>query len=81
MRITLTLDDSLVAILKERAVQEQRSFKETVIDLLRAGLVGKKQPKPFQMPTFSMGGPIPGINLDKALSLAAALEDGKSSAS
>jgi hypothetical protein len=27
------------------------------------------------MPTFEMGDPLPGVNLDKALSLASALED------
>lgn len=73
VRTTLTIDDSLAKELKEIAHKSGKSFKEVVNDALRAGLKARRtQPKakPYRLKTCSMGGPHPGINLDKALRLA-----------
>lgn len=78
MRTTLTLDDALAKELKKRAAETGRSFKETVNDLLARGLVaaeGGAEPRPYRIEPVSLGGVREGIDLDKALSLAAALED------
>lgn len=40
MRTTLTLDDDLAVILKRRADETGRPFKEVVNEAIRAGLVG-----------------------------------------
>lgn len=44
--------------------------------VLRAGLAANKAvSRPYRMPTSNLGPVRPGINLDKALQLAAELED------
>ena len=78
MRTTLTLDDKLAAALKKRAFETGKSFKEVVNEVLRAGLIANQElpkSKPFKIKPMSLGGPMPGINLDKALQLAGELED------
>jgi hypothetical protein len=78
MRTTLTLDEDLAAALKEKAYRTDASFKSVVNATLRAGLaVGRLPPKakPYRLEPASLGGVLPGIDLDKALRLADALED------
>lgn len=78
MRTTLTLDDHLAKQLKEVAHRSGKPFKEVVNETLRNGLCAKHAqaaPKPFKLETVSLGGPLPGVNLDKALALADAMED------
>jgi hypothetical protein len=76
MRTTITLDDD-VAVRLERVQREQGvSFKQAVNQTLRAGL-DRSAPASsgrYEFPTFRMGLK-PGINLDRALALAAELED------
>ncbi|WP_028925502.1 CopG family transcriptional regulator [Pseudonocardia acaciae] len=75
MRTTLTLDDDVAAMLHRVAKERGISFKEAVNTALRAGLTaGVPQPRRFRMQTSNMG-VVPGVNLDKALQLAAELED------
>lgn len=78
MRTTLTVDDSIIAELKRRAHESGRSFKEVVNEALRAGLEqggAAPQRRPYQVPTARLGPPRPGIDLDKAITVAGALED------
>jgi hypothetical protein len=77
MRTTLTLDDQLARELKEVAHKTGKSFKEVVNETLHNGLRPKRAPvpKPYRLETVSLGGVRPGINLDKALSIADAIED------
>ncbi len=78
MRTTLTLDDRLFKELKTLAVETNAPFKEVVNRALRAGvesLRGQARGKPYRVKTYSMGPPLPGVNLDKALALADSLED------
>lgn len=78
MRTTLTLDDALIAELKRRAHESGRSFKAVVNETLRAGLEqagGRPASRPYRLPAARLGSPRPGIDLDKALALAGALED------
>jgi hypothetical protein len=78
MRTTLTLDDDIVAALRETAFQMKTSFKAAVNDTLRAGLAARDsppKPKRYRVKPASLGGVVPGIDLDKALRLADAMED------
>lgn len=78
MRTTLTLDDDIAKDLKEAAYRGGTSFKATVNDALRAGLTAAGAPakrKRYRIAPASLGGVRPGIDLDKALQLADALED------
>ena len=79
MRTTLTIDDALLRQLRQKALDSGRPFKQVVNDTLRAGLEKAAEgarPRPrYVCPTFSMGQPRWPVNLDKALALAAELED------
>lgn len=77
MRTTLTIDDAIAEALKDLAHRSKKPFKEVVNETLRAGLTARRAPKPkaYRMKPASLGGVLPGINLDKALALADALED------
>ncbi len=77
MRTTLTLDDDVAALLKEKARRQDQSFRGAVNDALRAGLsrTGSGRPRRYHLTPASLGGPLPGIDLDKALRLSGTLED------
>jgi len=78
MRTTLTLDDDVAAALEKKADRAGRSFKEVVNETLRAGLeAGLVSPSPrrYRLRPAHMGEAAAGIDLDKALRLAAGLED------
>lgn len=79
MRTTLTVDDDLMKELKDAAHREGLPLKQLVNRALRRGLRALDEgaaAKPYRCPTFSMGVPAPGtIDLDKALAIAAELED------
>jgi hypothetical protein len=77
MRTTLTIDDATAKALKELAHRSNKPFKHVVNEILRAGLgaaatCGRKR---YRLKPAKLGGVIPGINLDKALALADAIED------
>ena len=75
MRTTVTLDADLAAKLKAVARQRGVSFKQALNQAVRAGLRARREPpQPLTRYTQAMG-LRPGVNLDKALQLAAAFED------
>lgn len=80
MRTTLTLDDALAKELKRLAAEEGRSFKEVVNQALARGLRGepRRPTQRFRQKTYSLGGVQEGVDLTKALQLAAVLEDEES---
>jgi hypothetical protein len=71
---TLTIDD---ALLRQKALDSGKPFKQVVNDTLRAGLSQAATPRrgPYRCPMFSIGALAPGVDLTKANQLAAALED------
>jgi plasmid stability protein len=78
MVTTLRLDDDLVAELERASSRSGCSFEEEVNRLLRSALgteSADRQPRPYRLKPASMGGPRPGIDLDKALRLSDALDD------
>ena len=74
MRTTLTLDEDVAAQLKAIARQRGISFKEAVNSVLRTGFARERRPSRFRQRTHRMGlrG---GVDLDRALRLAATLDD------
>lgn len=67
MRTTLTLDDDLAGLLKQRAQELGVPFKQAVNNAIRAGLgdaaSGRRRPAPKVMPhSFGFR---PGVDLDK----------------
>ena len=77
MRTTLTVDDRIAKALKALAHRTGKPFKQVVNETLQAGLAARSapRPKPYRLKPVSLGGVASGVDLDKALRLAAALED------
>lgn len=78
MRTTLTIEDKIAEQLKEIAHQSGKPFKQVVNEALRTGLANRKTPvkyKQYRLKPASLGEPLPGYNLDKALELSDHLED------
>jgi hypothetical protein len=74
MRTTVTLDPDVEALLRKHVRQSGEAFKQVLNNAVRAGLRIKKEgPRPFRPLTFDMG--LPSIDLTKASSLSAGLED------
>lgn len=69
----MTLDPDVEALINRTMREKGVSFKQAVNDAIRAGLAPRHQ-SPFVQRTFSMGFR-PEINYDKALEIAAALDN------
>jgi Arc/MetJ family transcription regulator len=75
VRTTVSIDPDLAARLQKIAQQRGISFKETLNAMLRAGLGAQAgTARPYRMRARRLG-LRPGMDADKALRLAAALED------
>jgi len=77
VRTTLTIDPDVAEALRKRAHRTRKPFKQVVNEALRAGLVAQEAPpvRRYRLKPVSLGGVAPGIDLDRALRLADALED------
>ena len=74
MRTTVTIDPELQTRVRELARERGVSFREALNDVLRRGLGSPPAPHPYEVAARPLG-LRPGIDLDKALALAAELED------
>lgn len=73
MRTTVTLDPDVAALIRRRMRELGVSFKEALNDAIRASVEPSSRSKAFRVRTTAMGKP--SVNLDRALQLAAELED------
>jgi hypothetical protein len=74
VRTTITLDEDVAAQLRRVMHERDLTFKDVVNATLRAGLGASQDVRAYRLPTYRMG-VRPGIDLDRALRLDAALED------
>ena len=75
MRTTVTLDPDVVEQLKAHARRRDVSFKEALNSAVRAGFAAERGGRrPYRTPSRAMH-VRPGVDLNKALELAAMLED------
>jgi hypothetical protein len=74
MRTTITLDPDVEARLREVARERGISFKEAVNSVVRAGLMAVRNTREYRTPSRTLGLRA-DVNIDKALQLAADLED------
>jgi hypothetical protein len=76
-RTTLTIDDATAKALKDLAHRSNKMFKQVANETLRAGLAAAatRGRRRYRLKPARLGGVMPGINLDKALALADAIED------
>lgn len=77
MRTTLTIEDRIAKALKQLSHRSGKPFKQVVNETLRAGLAAAAGPRaaPYKLKPVSLGGVRPGLDLTKALQLAATMED------
>jgi len=74
VRTTITLEPDVEALVRRFMRERGLSFKQAVNLAIREGLSPSSTERSFRTPTFRMGS-APGTSLDKALRLAAELED------
>jgi hypothetical protein len=76
MRTTVTLDADIAAKLKEEARRQKTSFKEVLNNSVRRGLQTgvAEATKPYRLRPRPLRAK-PGVNLDRALSMAGEIED------
>lgn len=72
VRTTVTLDPDTDALIRRRMRERGISFKQALNEAIRAG-AGDNRKAPFRTATAALG--VPVVNLDRALQLAADLED------
>nr|ABP43413.1 CopG domain protein DNA-binding domain protein [Mycolicibacterium gilvum PYR-GCK] len=73
MRTTVTLDDDTVALIRRRMAEQGISFKEALNNAIRDGAAQRPAPAAFSTRVADLG--VPSVSLDRALQLAAELED------
>ncbi len=73
MRTTVTLDPDTESVVRRLMVERGISFKQALNDAIRAGAKDRAHATPFRTPAQPMG--TPTVTLDRALQLAADLED------
>lgn len=73
MRITVTLDDDMLALVQRRMRERGVSFKTALNDAIRDCVLGSPRPDAFFTRTANLG--VPAVNLDGALKLATELEN------
>lgn len=80
MRTTVTLDPDVEKQLRAAMRRSGKSFKQILNDTLRGGLLppGRTPPARFRQPTYDLGPAL--VDLTKAASLAAELEDRETAA-
>jgi hypothetical protein len=77
MRTTVDIEPGLLKRLRHEALRRRVPFKHLLNRLLRQGLESPAAAPAgrYRCPTYAMGAPASSLSLDKALGLAAALED------
>jgi hypothetical protein len=74
MRTTVTLDDDVAAKLRTLSREQGISFKEALNSSVRRGLASSEDRRPYKLTPRRMNAK-PGLDLDRALALAARQED------
>jgi len=73
VRTTVTLDDDVVQLIRRRMAEQHVSFKKALNDAIRDGAAQRPAPAQFTTRTADLG--VSSVNLDRALQIAADLED------
>jgi hypothetical protein len=69
----VTLDTDTEEVVRKRMQERGQSFKQALNDIIREGATGARPAEPFRTKVASMG--VSAVNLDRALQVAADLED------
>ena len=73
----MTLEPDVAEALKRRAKRTGQPFRRNVNEVIRLGLMAEKSrpARSYKIKPLSLGGVAPGIDLDRSLRLADALEE------
>ncbi len=73
----MTLEPDVAEALKRRAKRNGQPFRRNVNEVIRLGLLAERSrpARPYRIKPLSLGGAAPGIDLDRSLRLADALDD------
>jgi Ribbon-helix-helix protein, copG family len=73
VRTTITIDDHLLAEVKERAAKTGRTASEIIEDAVRSSFLRERHYEQerwtLELPTFNSGGYQPGVDLDNNAAL------------
>ena len=69
----MTLDSDTEALIRRRMREQGVSFKQALNDAIRDGVAPGRRKRRFRTATADLG--LPAVSLDRALQLAAELED------
>ncbi|MCW2649693.1 MAG: antitoxin [Mycobacterium sp.] len=69
----MTLDDDVVQVIRRRMAEQHVPFKQALNDAIRESAARRPAPPQFATRTANLG--VPSVNLDRALQIAADLED------
>jgi hypothetical protein len=78
-RTTIRLDEQLLRDAKKLAADTGRTLTSVIEDALRASLARRPTTEPtkhWEMPTFDMGPPLPGVDLNNSAALLELMEEG-----
>ena len=77
MRTTITIDDHLLAEVRRRAAELNRTVSQVIEDSVRESLVRQRDSgvRAFTVRTFDSGGTLPGVDLDDNAALLALMDD------
>lgn len=78
-RTTVRLDAQLLRDAKKHATDTGRTLTAVIEDALRASLTRKAstiEEKPWEFPTFNLGPPLAGVDLDNNAALLELMEEG-----
>jgi hypothetical protein len=73
MRIAVTLDDDVLALIHRWMRERGVSFETAINEAIRDGVEGRPAPTPFATRTADLG--VPTVSLDHTLQIVAELED------
>ena len=72
----MDIDAALLDELRREALRRRMPFKHLLSTLLREGLAPHGRPGGrYKCPTYAMGAALPGVDLSRAMAVAASLED------
>ncbi len=69
----MTLDEDVESLVRQRMTERRVSFEQAVNDVIREAATRSRASGAFETSTFDLG--VPTVVLDRALQLAAELED------
>lgn len=78
MRTTVSIEDEVLRVAKQRATEEGRTLGDLITEALRARLSPRAATarKPFRMITDGEAGPLPGVDITSNAAVRSRMDEG-----